>query len=57
MVAVQMADKNMIDPVEVYLQPHQLHLGCFTTVDEKVPALNFHELGRRMSAIGRQCAA
>ena len=44
MVAVQMADKNMIDPVEVYLQPHQLHLGCLTTIDQEVSALNFHEL-------------
>ena len=47
----------MIDPVEIYLQPHQLHLGCFTTIYQKVTALNFYELGRGMSAVGRQCAA
>jgi hypothetical protein len=33
MVAMQMADKNMVDPTDFLFEPAQLHLGPFTAVD------------------------
>ena len=50
-IAVQVADKNVIDPVITYLKPHELHLYRFTAVDQKMPVLNFDELCRGMSSI------
>jgi hypothetical protein len=42
MVAMQMTDEYMIDAMVAYIKPHQLHLGSLTTIDHKIPVLNFH---------------
>ena len=57
MIAVQVTDENMVDTMKVYLEMHELHLHTFTAVDQEVLILNFHELRRRESPIGRQCTA
>ena len=44
MVAVKVCDKDMIDPVEVGLVLHELHLGAFATVDQEITASYFQEL-------------
>ena len=41
MVSMQVADKNMIDTMEIYLEPHQLHLCPFSAVYKKMPVLDF----------------
>jgi hypothetical protein len=35
MVAVQMADENMLHTVKIGLHSHELHLSSFSTVDQK----------------------
>lgn len=52
MVAVQVADKDVVDAVEVGLQLHELHLGALATVNQEVAVLDLHQLGRRVAAIG-----
>jgi hypothetical protein len=44
MIPMQMADENMIDPVEVSLQTHELHLCAFATINEEIPVLYFNKL-------------
>lgn len=53
MIAVKMADKDVVDPVEIYLKSHELHLRTFAAVDQEIAALYFHKLGGRMPAVGR----
>jgi pantothenate kinase-related protein Tda10 len=40
MIAMQMADENVIYFVDGYLVSHQLHLSTLTTVDQEMPVLN-----------------
>ena len=44
MVAVQVTDKYMADPVEIRLILHQLHLNTFTAVDKEMMVLDLNEL-------------
>jgi hypothetical protein len=44
MIAVKMADKNMVDAVEICLKAHELHLGTLAAVNEEMPVLNLYEL-------------
>ena len=57
MIAMQMADEDMIDAMQVCLKFHQLHLGGFSAVNHEEPAFDFNELSGWVSAIGRQCSA
>ena len=57
MIAMKVRDKNVVDAVKVCLKAHQLHLCSFTTINEKMAVLDFHELTRRKSSVRRQCAA
>jgi len=43
-IAVQVTDENMIEPVKIYSLTHQLHLCGFTAIHKKRPALHFNEL-------------
>ena len=54
-VAVQVADKNMIDAVKVRLKAHELHLRGFPAVDKEIVILDLEQLRGRMPAIGWQC--
>jgi hypothetical protein len=56
-VAMKMTNEDVIDPVEVSLELHQLHLSAFAAVDEKIMILYFNQLSGRMSAIRWQCTA
>ena len=42
MIAMQMTDEDMIDSVKIYVEFHQLHLGTFATINQKMTILNFH---------------
>jgi hypothetical protein len=44
MVAMQMTYKNMIDPVQVRLETHELYLRAFATIDKKMSVLDLHQL-------------
>ena len=49
-----MTDKNVVDFVNPYVIQRQLHLGTFTTVNNKMPVLNSEVLGGREPAVSRQ---
>jgi hypothetical protein len=34
-IAMQVADEDVIDSMKVRLNLHELHLGCLTAVDQK----------------------
>jgi hypothetical protein len=57
MVAVQVADKDMVDPMKICLQSHQLHLSSLATINKKMTALYFNKLACGVSSVGRQGAA
>ena len=44
MIAVQMADEDVVDPVKVGLELHELHLGAFAAVNHKELVLYFNQL-------------
>jgi anti-sigma-K factor RskA len=44
MIAMQMADKDVIYFVDWDLVSHQLHLSAFTAVDQKISVLNVQVL-------------
>jgi len=44
MIAVQVADEDVIDPVEVSLHPHKLHLRGFAAIHQECAILNFNVL-------------
>ena len=44
MVAVQMTYKDVIDPMKIDLQTHQLHLCSFATIHKKKAILYFDQL-------------
>lgn len=41
-VAMQVTDENVTDPMNVRLVPHQLHLSPFATVDKERSVLYFN---------------
>jgi hypothetical protein len=41
-IAVKVADEYVVDPVEIYLKTHELHLRSFATVNQEITALYFH---------------
>jgi hypothetical protein len=43
----------VIDAMVTYLQAHELHLGGFTTINHKIPVLNFHQLRTGMPTVSR----
>jgi cell division FtsZ-interacting protein ZapD len=49
MIAVKMAYKDMIDPLDLQPVPSQLDLGGFPAVDEKKTVLHIKYLGRGVS--------
>jgi hypothetical protein len=51
MIAVKMADKYVVDPVEICLKTHELHLRRFAAVNQEIAALYFHKLRSRMPAV------
>ena len=51
MIAVKMADKDMVDPVEIRLKTHELHLRRFAAVNQEIAALYFNKLRSRMPAV------
>ena len=55
-VTVEVADEDVVYPVEVCLHPHKLHLRTFATVDQERFILNFNVLGGGVSPISRQRA-
>jgi hypothetical protein len=57
MIAMQVADENVIDSMKAGLILHELHLRCLATVDEKKMILYLDELGRRVPSVRRHCAA
>jgi hypothetical protein len=56
MVSMQMADENVVDPVEICLKAHQLHLCTFSTIYKEVPVLNFYQLRCRIPAVRGHCS-
>lgn len=52
-----MTDEDVVDPVKVRLEFHELHLRTLAAVDQKEVILNFNELRRRMSSVGRHGTA
>jgi hypothetical protein len=46
-----MADKNMIDAVQISLKLHQLHLSSFPAINKKTSALDLNQLRRSEPAI------
>ena len=54
MVAMEVADKNMIDFVYAESILRESQLRSLTAVDEKMPILNSEILRRRKSAVSRQ---
>ena len=45
MIAVEMRNEDMIDPVHVCLIAHELHLRTFPAVDKEIPVLDLDQLG------------
>jgi hypothetical protein len=43
-------DENMVDSAVANLKPHQLNLGCFTTIYQKKGLVVVDQLGSLMSA-------
>jgi hypothetical protein len=44
MIAMQMADEDMIDFVNGYLVAHQLHLCAFSAINQEMPVLYYQVL-------------
>lgn len=44
MITVQVTDEDVIDPVQVGLETHELHLGTFAAIDQEVPVLYLNQL-------------
>jgi hypothetical protein len=57
MIAMKMADKNVVDAVEVCLETHQLHLGSLSAIHQEVPVLDLDKLRGGKPPICRQSAA
>lgn len=57
MITVKVAYEDVIDPVEICLKPHKLHLCALSAIDEKMSVLNFNQLSGWKPAISRQCSA
>ena len=53
MIAVQVGDKNMRDPVVPYLVFQHLHLRPFTTVNEKMAVAKDQKLWSWMTIVNR----
>ena len=47
-----MRDEDMVYPVKITLQSHELHLCGFTTINEETAVLYLNKLGRGVSSIG-----
>lgn len=47
----------MINPVQVQVVFHELHLCRLTAVDQEIMILNFDELRRGESSVSRNCSA
>jgi hypothetical protein len=56
-IAMQVADKNVIDAKKIGLKFHQLHLCSFTTIHKKMPVLYFNQLSGRESSVSWQRTA
>ena len=44
-IAMKVANEDVVDPVKVCLMLHQLNLSSFSTVDQEITAFDFQELG------------
>jgi hypothetical protein len=44
MITMQVTYENMIDPVKVYLETHELHWASFAAVNQEITILNFNQL-------------
>jgi hypothetical protein len=44
MIAMEMADKDVINAMKVGLKPHELHLGSFATIHQEIPVLDLDQL-------------
>jgi len=55
MVAMQVADKDMVNPA--YLGPvlNQLHLGTFATIYQKIVIFKVKQLASLVPAVSRSC--
>ncbi len=56
-IAVQMADEDMVDPVKISLQTHELHLRAFSTIHQEIPVVHFNQLWSGMTSIRWQGTA
>ena len=57
MIAVQMANEDMIDSMKVGLHTHELHLGSFATINQERSILNLDELSSWMSSVSGHSSA
>lgn len=57
MIAMQVADENVIDAVQVRLETHELHLRSFPAVNQKMPVLDLYKLCGGKPSVSRKCAA
>jgi hypothetical protein len=44
MIAMKVTDENVVDPMEVCLKFHELHLGAFSAINKEMAVLNFQQL-------------
>lgn len=56
MIAMKMADHNVVDAMEVDTEFHQLHLSTLSAINEEMTILDFHKLCGWKSPECRQCA-
>ena len=45
MIAVEVRNEDMIDPVHVCLIAHELHLRTFSAINKEIPVLYLYQLG------------
>ena len=57
MIAVQMANEDVIDSMKVCLHTHELHLSSFAAINKERSILNLDELSSWMSSVSRHSSA